>query len=310
MVVLFLAVVLDLLLGDPQRWPHPVRGMGWLIRLGERWTRDAIPSSRWAGVVTTVFVIALCGSAVFVLVTGAQALHPAAGAAISILVIYSCLGARDLADHAARVRRRLVEQDLEGARQAVGMMVSRDTGELDEGDVSRGAIESVAENLVDGAIAPLLFAALFGPVGAVVFKAVSTMDSMIGKRDERYREFGTFAARLDDLLNFIPARLGYLLIALAAPLVRLRGRSALRIGWRDRRKHDSPNSAWSEAAFAGALQIKLGGADSYAGEPKPHPVLGDGCSPAVTHLASAIHLMWASYLLAYALVAAFSLARP
>ncbi len=154
------------------------------------------------------------------------------------------------------------------------LMVSRDTGELDAASVSRGAIESVAENLVDGAIAPLFFAGLFGPVGIVVFKAVSTMDSMIGKRDERYRQFGTCAARLDDLLNYVPARLGYVLIVLAAPLVRLNGGSALRIGWRDRRKHDSPNSAWSEAAFAGALEVTLGGVDQYAGQPRPHPLLG------------------------------------
>jgi adenosylcobinamide-phosphate synthase len=254
--------------------------------------------------------MAVCGGVAFALVEGAQRLHPTAGAVVSVLIIYSCLGARDLSDHAVRVRRRLAEQDLEGARQAVGMMVSRDTGELDAGNVSRGAIESVAENLVDGAIAPLLFAGLFGPVGAVVFKAVSTMDSMIGKRDERYRECGTFAARLDDVLNFIPARLGYLLIAVAAPLVRLNSGAALRIGWRDRKKHDSPNSAWSEAAFAGALGVKLGGVDSYGGEPKPHPLLGDGCGPSVTHLTSAIRLMWVSYVLAFALVAAFSFARP
>jgi len=282
--------------------------MGVLIRLGERWTRATIRSSRWAGIATVLFVTVLSGGTAFALVAVAQALYPMAGSAVSVLIIYSCLGARDLADHAGRVSRRLAEEDIAGARRHVGMMVSRDVDQLDAGDVSRAAIESVAENLVDGAIAPLLFAGLFGPVGAVVFKAVSTMDSMIGKRDERYREFGTFAARFDDLLNYVPARLGYGLIALAAPLVKLSGGAALQIGWRDRRKHDSPNSAWSEAAFAGALGVQLGGVDSYDGKPGAHPLLGDGCRPTAKHLSAAIRLMWVSYTLAVALVVALTVA--
>jgi len=301
--ILLAAVLLDLVLGDTQGWPHPVRWMGTLIRRAEAWTRAAIRSSRWAGVTTAVFVILVSGATAYGLVAVAGLLHPAAGFVVSVLIVYSCLGARDLSDHARRVVRGLGMQNQASARRCVGMMVSRDTAELDAEGVSRAAIESVAENLVDGVIAPLLFAACFGPVGAVVFKAVSTMDSMIGKRNERYREFGTFAARTDDVLNFLPARIGLLVIAAAAPLVSLRGWGALRIGWRDRGNHDSPNSAWSEAAFAGALGIQLGGGDVYAGKRIEHPLLGDGPPPGGSHLAAAIRLMWASYLVTIAVVA-------
>jgi len=304
LVILLGAVILDLLVGDPQGWPHPVRAIGRLVVYAERASRALICSARWAGVVTVVGVVIICGSVTILVLLLAAAVHPVVESIASALIIYTCLGARDLSDHAWRVVRSLGQGTLEDARRHVGMMVSRETGELDAGGVSRAAIESVAENLVDGVMAPLFFAVLFGPVGAVVFKAVSTMDSMIGKRNERYRAFGTFAARCDDVLNFVPARVGLLLIALAAPLVRLNARGALRIGWRDRRNHASPNSAWSEAAFAGALGVQLGGSDVYAGKTVAHPTLGEGDPPAPAHLARAMRLMWASYLVAIAVVAA------
>ena len=310
LIILLLAVLLDLLVGDPQGWPHPVRGIGWLVRHAEILSRRVIRRPRWAGVATALGVILVSGVLTFLLVRCAGMLHPVAGTVASVVIIYTCLGARDLSDHARRVCRRLDADDLEGSRRRVGMMVSRDTGELDADGVSRAAIESVAENFVDGVVAPLLFAACFGPVGAVIFKAVSTMDSMIGKRDDRYREFGTFAARLDDVLNFLPARLGLLLISAAAPMIKQSGRAALRIGWRDRKNHDSPNSAWPEAAFAGALGVQLGGSDTYAGQTILHATLGDGIGPSTKHLAIAIRLMWVSYLLTLALVIASSFACP
>ncbi len=310
LIILLTGVLLDLILGDPQGWPHPVRGIGWLVRYAERLSRRAIRNPRRAGIVTALGVILVSGVLTLLLVRCAGMLHPVAGTIASVVIVYTCLGARDLSDHARRVHQRLAAGDIAGARRRVGMMVSRDTGELDAAGVSRAAIESVAENFIDGVVAPLLFAALFGPVGAVVFKAVSTMDSMIGKRDERYHEFGTFAARLDDVLNFIPARLGLLLIAASAPLVNLSGRRALRIGWRDRKHHDSPNSAWAEAAFAGALGVQLGGTDIYAGRTIAHATLGDGDAPNANHLGPAIRLMWASYLLVLLFVIAFSVASP
>ncbi len=294
--------LLDLALGDPQGWPHPVRGIGWLVRQSERVTRAGIRNARLAGAMTAVAVVVASAGATALALLLARAVGPAFETALGMVIVYTCLGARDLSGHASRVVRSLGKGDLARARRNVGMMVSRETSALDANGVSRAAIESVAENLVDGVLAPLFFAALLGPVGAVAFKAVSTMDSMIGKRNERYREFGTVAARADDVLNFIPARVALLIIALGAWLVRLEGSAALRIGWRDRGNHDSPNSAWSEAAFAGALGVRLGGADSYDGRWVTHPALGDGDSPTPAHLPKAIRLAWVSYGLAIVVV--------
>jgi len=272
---ILIAVALDLLFGDPRWLPHPVRFIGWLITRTETLTRRVLGSSRPAGAVMALLVITVCAACAWGVLLLAGLIDPLARDLVGILLIYLGVSARDMVRHSEAVRKCLVANDMPGARKAVGMIVSRDAEALDEAGVCRSAVESVAENLVDGVISPLLFAALAGPVGVVAFKAISTLDSMVAYKNERYLKLGWASARLDDLANFIPARLTAPLIVVAAWLLRLSAWRSLKICVRDHRRHASPNSAWSEAAFAGALGIQLGGPTVYGGEVVAHPTLGD-----------------------------------
>jgi adenosylcobinamide-phosphate synthase len=196
---------------------------------------------------------------------------------IQVIIGFYCLSARSLIDAAIEVRKYLDANDLPGARKALSMIVGRDTANLDEAGVVCATVETVAENITDGIISPLIYFALGGPVAAIAFKAVSTMDSMIGYKNERYRRFGTCAARLDDMLNFTPARItAFILIPLAAIITGHNWKKAFQIAIRDRLKHESPNSAHGEAAMAGALGIRLGGGAFYSGVFSSRPYLGDG----------------------------------
>lgn len=268
------ALALDLLAGDPQWLPHPVRLMGWLTARFEGISRAILPA-RGAGLVTVCGTIAATGLAAWALLAGATAIHPALGTAASILLLYTSFAVRDLVSHGQQVYQALASNDLPLARKRVAFLVSRDTAHLDAEGISRATVESLAENLVDGITAPLCFAFLGGPVGVLCYKAASTMDSMFGYKNEQYREFGWAPARLDDLLNFVPARLTGLLLPLAAFLAGLDWRSSWRIFWRDRFNHASPNSGHSEAAVAGALNIQLGGPGSYFGTPTLKPTIGE-----------------------------------
>ena len=215
------------------------------------------------------------GAAAWGAIRLAAVVHPLAGDVVSILIIYTTIAARDLARHSMAVYRSLAAGDLVEARRRVGAIVGRDTDRLDEAGVVRAAVESVAESTVDGVTAPLLFAVVAGPVGAIVYRAVNTLDSMFGHQDERYRQFGWAAARIDDLANYIPARLTAPLMCVAALLLRLRPGSALRTLLRDGRKHASPNAGLTEAAMAGALGVQLGGVNYYDGQPLEKPTIGD-----------------------------------
>ncbi len=273
------AVMLDLLLGDPQWLPHPVRAMGWLITRLERALRRLMGDTRTAGLVLAIATIAISAGICWAVVYGAGRIHPLAGDVVSILIIASCMAVRDMVGHSRRVQVALAGDDLDAARAFVGRIVSRDADALDAAGVSRAAVESVAENFIDGVAAPLFFAALAGPVGAVAFKAVSTLDSMVGYKNERYLRVGWASAKLDDVANFIPARLTGPVVALAAGVTGGRARRAMAICLRDRGLHSSPNSAWGEAAFAGALGVQLGGPAPYGGKIVEHPTLGDNTEP-------------------------------
>jgi adenosylcobinamide-phosphate synthase len=222
-----------------------------------------------------------------------------AAVAVEIFIGFYCLSARSLVDEALKVYKRLKEEDLVGARKALAMIVGRDTEILTDKDVICAAVETVAENITDGIVSPLFYLALGGPVAAVAFKAVSTMDSMIGHKNDRYRHFGTFAARLDDVLNFVPARVtGFFLIPFVALILRHQAKNSLRMTLRDRLQHESPNSAHSESAMAGALGIQLGGGACYDGVFIPRPLLGDSLRPAVlkdivyaSHIAIGVSLL-------------------
>ncbi len=269
------AIALDLALGDPRWIPHPVRWIGRFAASMETPSRRVFRNPRTAGTVAWFVVLPATLLGAFLLVQGAHRLHPWAVDGVSILLIYFSIAARDLVGHGEGVRRALEKGDLPGAREKVGMIVGRDTDRLDEAGVVRAAVESVAENIVDGITAPLFHAALFGPMGAIGYRAINTMDSLFGYRNERYIDFGRTSARMDDIANFFPARVTGLLVPAAAFLLRLRASDAFRIFLRDRRKHPSPNSGHTEAAVAGALGVRLGGESFYGGRSSSKPLLGD-----------------------------------
>jgi len=292
------ALALDALWGDPRWLPHPVQGIGKLALALEGPLRRLVANERLAGVLTAALVIGVAAGScsLVLLVTGR--LYPMLGDAVAILILYSCLAPRDLSRHALEVQEKLAAGDLAAARKKVGMLVGRDTDRLDESGVSRAAVESVAENTVDAVTAPLLFALLAGPVGAVIYKAINTLDSTFGYRNERYLRFGWFSARLDDLANFIPARMTAVLTPPAAALADLDARQAWRIFKRDRHRHPSPNAGQIEAAMAGALNVRLGGENSYFGQSTFRPYLGEAANPLCAgHIGEAVRLMWAVSLL-------------
>lgn len=286
------AFILDLLIGDPSWLPHPVRAIGGFAQVCETLWRRLIPNLRLAGVITVVSVLAGVGGVVLMLIAGGQQIHPLIGDAVRFYFLYAAFAARDLARHSEQVHAALVDGDLPLARQRVAMIVGRETASLDEAGVSRACVESVAENIVDGVTAPLLWASVAGPVGVMVYKAVNTMDSMFGYKNERYRQFGWAPARLDDLANFLPARLTACLVVLASALLGYAPRRSFHIWRRDRRNHASPNSAQTEAAVAGALGIQLGGSAVYFGAVIDKPTIGDPqTSLTASHIPAANRLM-------------------
>jgi adenosylcobinamide-phosphate synthase len=281
--LLVLAFALDAVIGDPRWLPHPVRFIGRAITYGEgrlRQTTAFAPSDFQRGAVLVVLVVLgtyLLTALLFYLLTRWSLWI---GISVSILLGSLCLARRNLREHAQAVSDALVRRDIVSARTMLARMVSRETSELSESEIIRGTVESVAENSSDGVIAPLFYMAIGGVPLAMAYKAVNTLDSMIGYRTERYEQFGKVAARLDDVANFIPARMTALALIGAAWLGRRFGRpydekNAWRITWRDGHKHDSPNAGYPEAAMAGALGVQLGGPSHYFGERVEKSTLGD-----------------------------------
>lgn len=274
-LLLPLAFLIDLFLGDPSWFPHPVRFVGSLAAATEKLLRSmrAIPL-RIAGILAVVTVVGITAASVAFAVGIAYLQHPLAGMAMSVAMLYFAIAPRDLADHAMAVCRALEAGDIPLARMKVSMMVGRDTSSLDAEGIARAAVESVAENSSDGVTAPLFYGLLFGPVGAWAYKAANTLDSMFGYRNERYREFGWASARFDDLLNVLPSRLTVLAVAAAACILRLGPIDVFRSVRKGARLHESPNAGYPESAFAGALGVTLGGLRSYGGRTKTVPEMG------------------------------------
>ncbi len=312
-VQLLIALGLDALCGDPPRWPHPVQAIGRAALALETLLRRRLPDAprkeSRAGTIATILIVAATALITAGLVYAAAAAHPRLGDLVSIAVLYTTLAARSLTDHALAVQQPLQQGDLITAREQLAHLVGRDTGHLDESAISRATVESVAENSVDGVTAPLLFALLGGPVGAMTYKAINTLDSTFGYKTTRYLHFGRTAARLDDVATFIPARLTAMLTFPAAFLTGLDARHSWRIFRRDRHNHPSPNGGQIEAAVAGALHIRLGGENRYFGQPTFRPYIGDAddgdASKSITayHIGTALRLMW----LTTALMALFGL---
>lgn len=280
----FSGFLLDLLLGDPYWLPHPIRLIGSLISGLEKKLRNgkAERNSRnelkdGALLVFSVLTITVCVTAI--LIFAAYHIHPYFGVLTETIMTYQILATKCLKVESMKVCHCLQIEGLEAARKAVSMIVGRDTSVLDEEGVAKAAIETVAENTSDGVIAPMLYTALGGPIAGFFYKAVNTMDSMVGYKNEKYLYFGRAAARLDDLVNYIPSRISARLMICAAFIggKSYSGRQAYKIYKRDNRKHASPNSAQTESVCAGALGIRLAGDACYFGKTVKKPFIGDAC---------------------------------
>jgi len=270
-----LAFLLDLALGDPQNYPHPVRIIGWFALKTEAFLRGVhMVSLRVAGVIAVILVVGGSAFAGYAVLKLCGLFHPALENAAAVLLLYFTIAARDLAVHADAVRKPLEIGRLALARERVGMIVGRDTASMQESDIALAAVESVAENTVDGVTAPLFYALLFGPAGALAYKAVNTLDSSFGYKNERYREFGWASARFDDLVNYLPSRLTVPCVAVASVLLGMRYKDVFPSVRTTAKKHASPNAGYPEAAFAGALGVRFGGPRSYGGEKHNLPYLG------------------------------------
>ncbi len=299
------AWALDALLGDPRwiPWPHPVVVMGraaWALearlrRAGALGARLVLAGGvLWLAVVGGAFVAA------YGLWQGLGWIHPALGRLAGVYLAFACLATRSLDREAREVGRLLRQGRLGRARARLGRIVGRDTEGLTPDQAARAAVETVAENASDGVIAPLLYLAVgahlgLGPCLAVAYKAVNTLDSMVGYRNERYEHFGRIPARLDDVANWLPARVTALLAAAGAQLLWRRGRASLGTALRDGALHKSPNAGYPEAAFAGALQVQLGGPSTYGGRVRNAPRLGKPGDPVgAEHVDRSLRLLWAT----------------
>ena len=274
LIILPLAFVLDLILGDPRSLPHPVRLMGAAVKRGEPLARRIFQNEVAAGIFMVLILVFSTWIFSFFLVITAYKIHTVCGVLISILMIYYTISVRSLSEAAMGVRKALKSQTLEEAKMRVSQIVGRDVASLSKRGVIRAAVETVAENFVDGVIAPIFFSAIGGAPLAMTYKMINTLDSMIGYKNERYIHFGKAAARLDDAANFIPARLSVPIISLAAHLLYGRGAYAMKTATNEGSRHSSPNAGRPEAAFAGSLGVKLGGPSYYEGRPVHKPFIG------------------------------------
>lgn len=271
---LLIGLILDLCIGDPEGWPHPVIWIGKYISRTEARLRRRGGNLRRSALWLTASTVGLSMLITALILWLLSLLGDVASFIGMVVFAWTALSAKCLAKEGRGVRDALAVS-LERGRRQVGRIVGRDTRALSQAEILRATVETIAENTTDGVIAPMLYLALGGPVLAMGFKAASTLDSMVGYLDEKYRDIGWSSAKLDDLLNFIPARICGALMCASAALCGLDARGALRILRRDHAKHLSPNSAWSESAAAGALNIQLGGAHSYFGKMVEKPTIGD-----------------------------------
>ena len=298
--------VLDAIFGDPAWLPHPVVYMGKAISALEKGLRARLPKTPegelWGGRILAFCLPVGTFALASLVCIGAAALHPLLGLAVQMFWCGQALAAKGLVQESMNVYRELTKPDLPAARIAVSRIVGRDTQALTAEGVTKAAVETVAENASDGVIAPLLYMLLGGAPLALTYKAINTMDSMVGYKNERYLHFGRAAAKLDDIANFLPSRIAALLWVAAAALTGNDARNAWRIWRRDRRNHASPNSAQTESACAGALNVQLAGPAYYFGEYYPKPTIGDAVRPIEPEdIRRADRMMYAESLLALAL---------
>ncbi|SCZ81949.1 adenosylcobinamide-phosphate synthase CbiB [Acidaminobacter hydrogenoformans] len=322
MLAYWIGYVLDLAVGDPVSVPHPIRYIGRLVRF---WEDKLIKEGgspgglKLRGVVLVLLTVLPVYLFYLALVWGAFMLHPWAGLVVQALVFFQMMATRSLCDEGMKLYHALgpdpissgaqdgpatpetdTDEALAPARKQLSMLVSRDTSKLSREAIIKGGVETVSENLADGILAPLFFTALGGVPLGMAYKAVNTLDSMVGYKNEKYLHFGWAAAKLDDLATWLPARLSGLLVIFTALILRLDYKRAARIMLRDRQNHESPNSPYPEAAVAGALGIQLGGRATYFGVTYEKKTMGDPVSPPLSaHLKTTVTLVYGASLLAF-----------
>ena len=282
LLALVLGFILDLIIGDPHGLYHPIRLVGNLIGLLEKHMNkksDSPDRQMVMGWLMALIVITLSSGIPLLLLLLAYHIHPVCGLVLETIMCWQLLATKSLKDESMKVYRKLKKHDLQGSRHAVSMIVGRDTEVLDETGVTKATVETVAENTSDGVIAPMLYMAIGGAFLGWMYKSINTMDSMVAYKNDRYLYFGRIPAYLDDIANYIPARLAGLLMVLASFLVRLDGTHAFAIFRRDRYNHASPNSAQTEAVMAGALNVQLAGDAWYFGELHKKKTIGDDIRP-------------------------------
>ena len=273
---LTIGFILDLLIGDPNNPFHPVRGIGLLASKLETIFRKLLKNSlKIAGLIVWMITIILTFAITYGIIFVCMKINKYLGIIVQGIIIYFCISAKGLVVEGYKVIKYLNEGNIEKSRKQLSYIVGRDTESLDSKGITRAVIETIAENMSDGVIAPILFAGLFGAAGSMAYKAVNTMDSMFGYKNEKYIKFGYFPAKLDDLFNYIPARVTGILIIISSFFLKRDYKNSFKIYKRDRYNHTSPNSAHPEAAMAGALDIQLGGANYYFGKIVEKPVIGD-----------------------------------
>jgi len=301
---IMIAIILDALLGDPPRWPHPVRYIALIALFLERKTRSSFRNEKVAGIVTAVLTLVSVVVVTLTLLILVKHLPPLVGDVVSILVIYTGIARQDLAKHARAVKQALSSTNMAQSRYLVSLICGRDTADLDAEGIIRATVESVAENTVDGITAPIFYAFLGGPLGIMAYKSISTLDSLFGYKNERYRNFGWLSARLDDLAAYVPSRLTGLIVPIAALIQGVSALDSFRIYRRDRLRHASPNSGHTESAFAGALGLRLGGPCSYEGILKDKPFIGDSTRLPTPHsIELSVRLMTTTTLLFFVMLA-------
>jgi adenosylcobinamide-phosphate synthase len=287
-IAMIVAFALDRLIGDPPWLPHPVRGMGRLIAFVDgRLNRGR--QRRWKGAAAVFIVLGVVGGISYALVYGCYQKSAWIGVMAEGVLIFTTIAAKSLREAAWNVLVPLERGDMKKARRELAMIVGRDTETLEERDIVRACVETVAENTSDGVTAPLFYALIGGAPLALLYRAVNTCDSMLGYKNEKYRDFGWASARLDDGLNYVPARLtAFVMIAVNGRAVR----RSLRLLLRDARKHPSPNSGWGEAAMAALLGVQLGGANTYQGVVSHRPKIGDATAELeARHIRQAVRIM-------------------
>jgi adenosylcobinamide-phosphate synthase len=292
------AFILDLIFGDPESMPHPIRWMGRSINAFETRFRKFNVSLKTSGAILAILLILLTWSLTLILVLSAQIIHPVLRTCIEILIIYYCISIRSLEKSSMKVYWFLKHGKLSDAKKNLSFIVGRDVEKLSEQGVAMATIETVAENLVDGVISPLFFAAIGGAPLAMAYKMVNTLDSMIGYKNKKYEQFGKAATRIDDFANFIPARLSVPIITLTVQILSGKGRRAFKTAIKDGSNHSSPNAGYPEAAFAGGLGIKLGGPNYYGEKLVSKPYIGEKYGEAeAEHIKKACDIMMLSSLL-------------